>query len=744
MKNLLQENSYYYEFKGHYYFRKRLSKNIIKNASKDMNFRKSLAKLCTDYKIIKNKKDIIVKLTKYLNEQLSLYIKLKGIITIEEITVYIQDLCNQYFKEAIIEYSELEDLRNEDLQIIDSDKVIEGHTINAIAKEWLNVNQITKKLNNEDIVIQKAKKIIKRSNITTEQILEIPDNQRFNFYIILIKSEKQILENDMRLYISRNLNEFHTLIDTSSYTLTNEQKTEKILFKVLDLILENPDESDYINLIKQQSKEFIPSSFNRKENFNAMIEQTKSISQEKTENFKNENLFDIIDDVIEEYFDDTNKISHKSKKPLKYIIRFFKDYLKKNNFTSNNISNFDKKNIKEFVELFCHLPIGNKKYTNETLYTLNDIRVEEKINRIQLSSMKPYSTEFRNIWKCFCSDTRLNTNPLLLDKINFLNTLQKYKEIDGEDTHEVSEFKVEDINGFINFAYSYEKLKVILRDSPYNFYSFIIGLLCGCRMNEIMALRFEENLRVYEKNDQRYFYFHLNEDHKQLSLKNTNAHRNIVIPKLLIELGFLNYINKRHTRDKETIFNFTYNNNAKACGAARAFFSRNFKTYFDNKEIIAKQEAKEEGFKYKKTDNSKTQFRSLRKTFSDKLSSHNYSKNDTELNKKRLIGHSEGTETQKYAGRIEPSIAFEILNSFDWSEININPPLPHKEKLKIKDKDDNEDKKSPDKIIPSLKTNIEKYYNDINESILYDLPWLKNHNEDWKVVSTLKSKKIQA
>ncbi|MCT7447164.1 hypothetical protein [Aliarcobacter skirrowii] len=201
MKNSLLENSYCYKFKGMYYFRKRLPKKVIKNGTKDINFRKSLSKICTDYNIIKNKKDIIINLTKYLNEQLSLYIKLKGVITIEEITVYIQDLCNQYLKEALIEYSELEDLRNEDLKIIDSDKVVEGHTINAISKEWLNINQITKKLNNEDVVTQKAKKIIKRSNITAEQIIEIPDNQKMNFYIMLIKSEKQILENDMRLYI---------------------------------------------------------------------------------------------------------------------------------------------------------------------------------------------------------------------------------------------------------------------------------------------------------------------------------------------------------------------------------------------------------------------------------------------------------------------------------------------------------------------------------------------------------------
>ncbi len=115
MKKLIQKNCYYYEFKGHFYFRKRLSKNVIKNASKDMIFRKSILKICSDYKTIKNKKDIIINLTKYLNEQLNFYIKIKSLINIEEITLYIQDLCEKYLKEAIIEYSELKDLRNTDL-----------------------------------------------------------------------------------------------------------------------------------------------------------------------------------------------------------------------------------------------------------------------------------------------------------------------------------------------------------------------------------------------------------------------------------------------------------------------------------------------------------------------------------------------------------------------------------------------------------------------------------------------------
>jgi uracil phosphoribosyltransferase len=127
-----------------------------------------------------------------------------------------------------------------------------------------------------------------------------------------------------------------------------------------------------------------------------------------------------------------------------------------------------------------------------------------------------------------------------------------------------------------------------------------------------------------------------------------------------------------------------------------------------------KQEAILNKIEYIKDSNStKTQFRSLRKTFADKMLSQVYGKNDTELNKKRLIGHTENTESQRYVGRLEPSIAYEIINAFDWSEINFD----------------------------EIKDTVKSYYHNINEEILYDLPWLNNHNEDWKIVTTFKVKK---
>ena len=176
-----------------------------------------------------------------------------------------------------------------------------------------------------------------RSNITKEQILEIPENDKFNFYIILLKSEKQILENDMRLYISRNLSEFNTLIDGSSYSLEHKQKTEQILYKVLNLIMEYPNENDYIDLIKKQSREYIPSSFDRSENFDHIKQQTIQESNKRENLSQKKDLLLLIDELVEDYFRERNMYSHKSRKNLTYAIRFFKDYLIENKFNTDKL-----------------------------------------------------------------------------------------------------------------------------------------------------------------------------------------------------------------------------------------------------------------------------------------------------------------------------------------------------------------------------------------------------------------------
>ena len=50
-------------------------------------------------------------------------------------------------------------------------------------------------------------------------------------------------------------------------------------------------------------------------------------------------------------------------------------------------------------------------------------------------------------------------------------------------------------------------------------------------------------------------------------------------------------------------------------------------------------------------------------------------------------------------------------------------------------------RKSGEINFDEIKDTVKSYYHNINEEILYDLPWLNNHNEDWKIVTTFKVKK---
>ena len=110
--------------------------------------------------------------------------------------------------------------------------------------------------------------------------------------------------------------------------------------------------------------------------------------------------------------------------------------------------------MQNFTELFANLPVGNKAYKNETLYTLNKIRVKEKIDRMQISNMKSYATAFKSFWKDFSTDPQIKIGFDLHERFNVINKLKEFKQDDDEDTAEVSEFKVEDINGFIAITFS--------------------------------------------------------------------------------------------------------------------------------------------------------------------------------------------------------------------------------------------------------------------------------------------------
>ncbi|MBU1658889.1 hypothetical protein KKG72_07555 [bacterium] len=184
----------------------------------------------------------MAKLTSYLNDRVDIFF-------IE----YINDLCHDYYKQAIVENSSLEIKRVEELEYINENGIQQGYSIQALAREYKIIVTQYDNLDNTQKTIDLGSKIVKRSNITKDQLLEINPSQLVSFYEMLIKAEKAVLESDIKLYISRNLHQFISLI--SDMSQDNFSKTEEAYYETLKIIRENELQIDYLNFIYKKKKD---------------------------------------------------------------------------------------------------------------------------------------------------------------------------------------------------------------------------------------------------------------------------------------------------------------------------------------------------------------------------------------------------------------------------------------------------------------------------------------------------------
>ena len=247
----------------------------------------------------------------------------------------------------------------------------------------------------------------------------------------------------------------------------------------------------------------------------------------------------------------------------------------------------------------------------------------------------------------------------MIDLISIMNceyTNNNIKEELGGEDPTLRAFTLSETNQFKSFAYKAKDLKKTLINLPRNFCLFIFALLCGKRQEEALLIAMDD-IKVQEINGKKYFYIFLNQDKPYQHLKNKNAHKNITITDLMIDLGLLNYIQIRHNRDCETLLRGS---------AARTFFSRNLQKLFS--EICDTIENRNSRL----LDNY-IQFRSFRKNFSNFLFEENRSKYDTHENKLRIMEHEhEGSNnvTKHYLRRLEPRKAYEIMNAISYEGID--------------------------------------------------------------------------
>lgn len=326
----------------------------------------------------------------------------------------------------------------------------------------------------------------------------------------------------------------------------------------------------------------------------------------------------------------------------------------------------------------------------------------DKILKISESDQKFFYQMLKKVEKGVLNNEYENQLDIsIFDNFNPLIKLNTNNLKDKRIGNSLRRFYKRELQILINNTFNKEALFNILNDKPHVLYSFMFNLFTGTRINEFYRIRTEDIL-VHESNNHRIFYIWLNENYSKQSLKNENAHRNIIIPNILIDLGILNYINRRINKNEEWL----WKQNASGYGSISTFYTRNIEKYLP--EVAYNYKNKKKGAK------NLLQFRCLRKNFVKAVESEQIRPpHFSELNLKKLIGHEESTSSGKYYGRIEPYAAKCILDSSS-SYYNIK--------------------------LEELKTTVKEYYKNID----IDIPTLEVEDEErWEEVSIVRPRTIR-
>lgn len=210
--------------------------------------------------------------------------------------------------------------------------------------------------------------------------------------------------------------------------------------------------------------------------------------------------------------------------------------------------------LKKFCNDFLDMPNENDKEVKEKLKGITsykqwiDISREEDLLKVGNRTSRDKLIRI-NAFLNFCVDIEcLDKNRL---KFN----------IKTEDDERRKEFRIEQLQTFFNTDWYNKELEDNLENEPHKIWIPLILLFTGARINEISQIYINQ---IKEKDG--VYLFRVKNEKVDQRTKNKSSNRLIPIHKVLIDLGFLNYVAYQKQNKKERLFSELYLTKSKGYG----------------------------------------------------------------------------------------------------------------------------------------------------------------------------------
>jgi integrase len=276
----------------------------------------------------------------------------------------------------------------------------------------------------------------------------------------------------------------------------------------------------------------------------------------------------LLSEVMNEYMKlKSENWKHKTRSEMKHIYRLALDVL-----CDRDIKTLTLKDFLEYRDVLKVLPSNfykKKEYKDKT--------IPEIVHMVEANPVEPIAakTQYKNIQSIsglmkWCVKKQYCT-------INHAEGLAVKKKGKGKSSRKP--FATEDIKALLASPVYREN---DYKDRPERFWIPLIGLFTGARLNEICSLYLSD---IIKSGDIPCFDF--KEDTEDKSLKNENSRRVVPIHPVLIEMGFLDYVDSLRKEGKERVFsNLTHTKDNGYAGAFGKWFGRH------NRDYITKDKAK--------------------------------------------------------------------------------------------------------------------------------------------------------
>lgn len=411
----------------------------------------------------------------------------------------IREVINSYVKEAISEYSEVEELRHKELAFTDNDAHYAGHSEKAIDKEFSRIKSILERGNKEELEIT-SNSIINRSNIPKEFINELDAREKYVFSYELLKAECQILMYDK----ARNKDR----IEHKPYVEGKDNVFEA--FNGVPISL---------NLIDSLTKQYGKESANLV--LNAMTKQEEPIN--------------LLSESIEKFLESekssrdwSDKTYEAVKAKLVLALRVLGD---------KDLKQYTREDFENFRNTLLKLPSNMNKMKELKSKSIKEI-IALKLPPLGKSTINEYL-----LWTSALFEWSILRGYVVnnLAKSLKVNITKKSRE-------DRLPFNSEDI------TLVYETIKATKKSNPERYFITLIALYNGFRLNEIAQLHTEDIREVkgiwcFDIND------NLNANgEKAKRVKNNPSKRIVPIHPKLIELGLITYYQQVVKEKHERIF----------------------------------------------------------------------------------------------------------------------------------------------------------------------------------------------